>query len=474
MNKYWASLGNWYQLQPLEHIKDYFGTKIALYFCWLEFYTLMLGISSFIGVCCFVLSFMSIDGSKETQEICDSDIEMCPNCDSCQTWPLKNACFFRKLSYLVDNPITVIFAIFMSLWSVTLLEFWKRRQAKLQYDWHINDLCEIEQPSRPQYHIQAGVEYGDIQFSEKGVWNRPNISFKKRKLPARFFSTATVLFLVLIATAATLSVIIYRTYTTYAVTKMNATYGKFIATMTSAFINLVLILTLNVVYKRLAELLTEYELHRTQVEYDDALALKVYVLQFVNYYSTLIYIAFFKSNMTGFPGKYSRLFDMRQEECCSGECLSEITIQLWIIFGFKQIFNSIIEMGRPVFHKWYKTVRMGGKTFQQNAERWFNDLRLQEFTTKSLLPEYMEMVVQFGFVTLFSFAFPLAPLFAMLNNIFEIRLDAKKLVKYSRRTIGEDVKDIGIWFKILEWIVRISVLVNVRIFYAFLYEFTFI
>jgi len=35
-------------------------------------------------------------------------------------------------------------------------------------------------------------------------------------------------------------------------------------------------------------------------------------------------------------------------------------------------------------------------------------------------------VIQYGFVTLFVSAFPLAPLLALINNVFEIRLDAYK------------------------------------------------
>jgi hypothetical protein len=44
------------------------------------------------------------------------------------------------------------------------------------------------------------------------------------------------------------------------------------------------------------------------------------------------------------------------------------------------------------------------------------------------------LVLQYGFVTLFVAAFPLAPLFALLNNIGEIRLDAYKMLTqvYSR------------------------------------------
>lgn len=52
-------------------------------------------------------------------------------------------------------------------------------------------------------------------------------------------------------------------------------------------------------------------------------------------------------------------------------------------------------------------------------------------------------VIQFGFVTLFVASFPLAPLFALLNNIIEIRLDAKKFVAELRRPVAARAKDIG-------------------------------
>ena len=35
--------------------------------------------------------------------------------------------------------------------------------------------------------------------------------------------------------------------------------------------------------------------------------------------------------------------------------------------------------------------------------------------------EYLEMVIQFGFITMFSCAFPLAPFFALLNNTLDVR-----------------------------------------------------
>jgi hypothetical protein len=52
-------------------------------------------------------------------------------------------------------------------------------------------------------------------------------------------------------------------------------------------------------------------------------------------------------------------------------------------------------------------------------------------------------VVQFGFITIFVAAFPLAPLFALINNIIEIRLDAYKFVTQWRRPVAARSQDIG-------------------------------
>ena len=52
-----------------------------------------------------------------------------------------------------------------------------------------------------------------------------------------------------------------------------------------------------------------------------------------------------------------------------------------------------------------------------------------------VISEYIEMAIQFGFVTLFSAAFTLAPLLAMINNLFEIRIDALKYTRYKTRPV---------------------------------------
>jgi len=74
---------------------------------------------------------------------------------------------------------------------------------------------------------------------------------------------------------------------------------------------------------------------------------------------------------------------------------------------------------------------------------------------------FLFIVLQYGFVTIFVAAFPLAPFFALLNNVFEMRLDAKKLLIMYRRPVGQRVRDIGIWYRILDSISKLSVITNV-------------
>lgn len=60
-------------------------------------------------------------------------------------------------------------------------------------------------------------------------------------------------------------------------------------------------------------------------------------------------------------------------------------------------------------------------------------------------------------------AFPLAPFFALLNNVVEIRLDAYKWITQMRRPLAERVEDIGAWYGILQGITYTSVVTNVMI-----------
>lgn len=52
---HWAAWRCWRKYQPLDHIREYFGEKIALYFAWLGFYTGWLVPAAVMGLLVFLI-----------------------------------------------------------------------------------------------------------------------------------------------------------------------------------------------------------------------------------------------------------------------------------------------------------------------------------------------------------------------------------------------------------------------------------
>ncbi|MED6243887.1 hypothetical protein ATANTOWER_029303 [Ataeniobius toweri] len=91
---------------------------------------------------------------------------------------------------------------------------------------------------------------------------------------------------------------------------------------------------------------------------------------------------------------------------------------------------------------------------------WHKNFQLTDVDSFSLFNEFLEMVIQFSFTTIFVAAFPLAPLFALINNVIEIRLDAIKMVTLQRRMVPKKTNNIGVWIDILEAIGVLAVIAN--------------
>ncbi|XP_062555489.1 anoctamin-4 isoform X1 [Armigeres subalbatus] len=467
----WARPAKWYKKQPLCLIRKYFGDKIALYFCWLGFYTKMLYAPAIVGFFCFLYGLASMDSNDNipTKEICDENgpgnITLCPLCDrACSYQQLSESCLFAQLTYLFDNPSTVFFAIFMSFWATTFLEMWKRKQSVLIWEWDLQNI-ENEEDTRPEFETSVKTFRTNPVTREKEpfmpTWDRA----------IRFFATSSaVLFMIAVVLGAVLGTIIYRISLVSVIYSGGGRFfrkhAKLFTTMTAALINLIIIMILTRIYHKLAIYLTNLENPRTQTEYEDSYTIKIFVFEFMNFYSSLIYIAFFKGRFFDYPGddvaRKSEFFRLKGDICDPAGCLSELCIQLAIIMVGKQCWNNLMEYFFPAFYNWWRQRKHKQLTKDETHLHmaWEQDYHLQDPGRLALFDEYLEMIVQYGFVTLFVAAFPLAPLFALLNNIAEIRLDAYKMVTQSRRPLAERVEDIGAWYAILKIITYTAVVSN--------------
>uniref|UniRef100_A0A667ZX33 Anoctamin n=1 Tax=Myripristis murdjan TaxID=586833 RepID=A0A667ZX33_9TELE len=457
--KYWARFLCFFKEQPLNLIRKYYGEKIGIYFAWLGFYTEMLFFAAVVGVICFIYGLLTY-----------SKIVMCPLCDKkCGYWKLNSTCNSSWQSHLFDNVGTVFFAIFMGIWVTLFLEFWKRRQARLEYEWDLVDFEEEQQQLqlRPEYETKCTNRRLNRITQEM----EPYLPITS-KCARTCLSGATVLFWISLIIACIIGVIAYRlaVYAAFAsIMKDSPTnnlqvVGSLITpqlatSVTASCINFVIIMILNLMYERVAIWITDMEIPKTHLEYENKLTVKMFLFQFVNYYSSCFYVAFFKGKFVGYPGDYAYMFGshLRNEE------VPLTTLQFVLHHVKSPVFPSVPS--RWLMNWW------GSRRSRSHPEslysRWEQDHDLQSFGQLGLFYEYLEMVIQFGFITLFVASFPLAPLLALFNNIIEIRVDAWKFTTQFRRPVAAKAHSIGAWAEILSGVAVLSVVTN-----AFIVAFT--
>ncbi|RXN30142.1 anoctamin-9-like protein [Labeo rohita] len=307
-----------------------------------------------------------------------------------------------QVSLLFDNEGTVAFAMFMAVWATVFLEFWKRHRSSYVSAWKVFDWSEEEE--------ELIME----------IVNNPQC---EPKMHRHSYLCSTM---VLVLVTLMLLVIIGLTHV--------LVVCRVIATV----------------------LLAENSTWPVITENSQTVGV---MLGAVLHYITITVMT----------------------RCHPSGCLTDLFIQMSIIMVLKQTFNNIFEYAGPWFSRWlkrkktqkfrrrcfkcYKKECMNAKEGSELCENCkLEDLHrnysLIQTDRFSLFNEFLEMVIQFSFTTIFVAAFPLAPLLALLNNIIEIRLDAIKMVSLERRLVPTKANDIGVWTDVLEAIGVLAVIAN--------------
>jgi hypothetical protein len=198
---------------------------------------------------------------------------------------------------------------------------------------------------------------------------------------------------------------------------------------------------------------------------------------------------------------FYRLFEIVKNEGPNyrGDCFGELAYQLGIIFGMMIVVNNTVEILGPVVGKFLqnRAQTKDGPQAQLERARKGNDAAALEMAERKMrelealagpineqlakitdpskqsdaenefeytqyegtFADYDELIIQFGFVVLFVVVFPAAPILALFNNIIEFRLDASKLMSFTRRPHPKGTFDMGTWYSILNllsWVMVVS------------------
>ncbi|PAA53559.1 hypothetical protein BOX15_Mlig000472g1, partial [Macrostomum lignano] len=466
LNNVWTRISKY---QPLDKVRNYFGEKIAFYFAWSGHMISMLWVPTVLGIGIFIYGLvLSIQRQSTTTS---ATTTLAPNVTTTVQTDIEKVMglvddMLATIKEAFDNLLTPIFAIIICLWGTIHTELWKRYRSTLAYEWDVNNY-EHSEPDRPGF---IGTRERLDPITGKMDSYYPG-SHQAMKFATSFIILLAMILIVFIGVAA---VIVYRIFVTIRVCPtVSSTNCLILNAVISSLLNAIFIIVIGKVYDRIAYTLTNWENHRTQTEYDNALILKLFAFQFANSYSSLFYIAFFRGDNLFMPP--NGIFGLGKEfvDTCGtdGNCMSMLSLQVLILMIAKPMPKLLMDHVIPYLMRLFRSLkkrcsRSQVDTGESNLSRPtdVNAYIVNEYQKFSLgnftIEEYMEKIIQFGYLLLFAASFPLAPLIALLTNLFDISTDAHRMLWNFRRPVAMISQNIGIWHDIVEFMNVAGVISN--------------
>ncbi|KAF9007761.1 hypothetical protein BDZ89DRAFT_1079277, partial [Hymenopellis radicata] len=394
-------------------ISNQFGSTIALYFTFLKTYTNFLVVPAVLGL----------------------------------------------TSYFLGMPYSPLYSAALLLWSVTFVEWWRAQEPatqsifseqKLETDWWRKDLRRLT--SLPMILLSASL-------------------------------------LVALLT----SIFVFEAF----VTKLYTGPGQKIVGFSPTLLFVVLVPKFMAVYQALAKRLTQWELDTDSEgeEFEQARTKKVFSMSALVAYlglglSAFVYVPFGEGVMNVVEAYFLPFLSDPQAGEVHAMASStaaklnpkRLEEQMFAYTVTNQISNTFVEVGLPfVLRKveaWRSAKKKDGMASPKKRvvfadERPMEEnerLFLEQVRKEVALPEYGPMVTQFGYVVLWSAAWPLAGIMAFINNIVELRSDAFKIVTHTRRPLPSSQSSpptIGAWLDALVALTWLGAVINAALVYMF-------
>ncbi|XP_055848649.1 anoctamin-8 isoform X2 [Episyrphus balteatus] len=449
--------------QPLDDIAEYFGVKVALYFAWLGHYTCALGVPAVFGSILYAILW----GKGQTAQ----------------------------------DMGHVLFSLFNVAWASLYLEAWKRYSVELAFRWGtLSTPPELLEPPRPLYKgplVESNVT-GRLEPKEAPAWKRRAFRYL-----VSFPIIALCLLLVFVVMFLMLR------FQDWWDEKLPEESVLCCLSVIPKVLLAGAITLMDEAYYKLAVWLNDKENYRLQSKYENHLIAKVALFQFVNSFLSLFYIAFYlrdeeklKEQLAGLLISRQIIGNLRESAlpyCIEQWKLARLSFTMWGALSPTQDVNRTILDDAQVHQQQSSTkspnnesidgggghgstttpAAVGGGAGASPSPSGGNlpamgslsssatkrnigqaEIESSLFKYDGTFSDHLEMLVQMGYVVLFSAAFPLAGICALVNNLMEIRSDAFKLAHVHQRPFGQRVANIGTWQNALSVLSLAAVIVN--------------
>lgn len=373
---------------------------------------------------------------------------------------------FGFSSWILLGSFSPIYAIVNGLWCVVFVEYWKKQEIDLAVQWGVRGVSKIQR-KRPQFKHEGEMKDPITGESVKVFPPMKRISRQLLQIP--FAIAAASVLGGLIVLCFGIEIFISEVY--------DGPFKGYLVFLPTVILTTAMP-TLSALLTGFAARLTELENYETTDEHEAAMVQKVFVLNFITSYLPIFLTAFVYVPFGTVLVPYLDVFqltvkpfaenDKQMTTAAAGFQINPNRLKKQVIYFTvtAQIVNFLLEVVVPyVKRKGFRTVKQvkantaakHGGTIEHHAA---NDLpeeaaflaRIRneaELDVYDVTGDFREMVVQFGYLSLFSVVWPLTAVSFLINNWIELRSDALKITLENQRPVPWRADSIGPWLDAL-------------------------
>ena len=372
---------NWWNISStdIKDIREFYGEYDAYYFAWLQHITKWL----------FYLSFFGLIGSLWQLSITSTDT------------------FFSS-----------IYSFIVPIWTTLMLNKWELFNNKQNYLWEHRNF-DITEPKRNSFY--QSPETKKINYLGKDI-----IITDKKERTSRYIQTYFIYSFFIGG------IIANNFLSDFIKNKIPNIYGILL----SSGISTMSMFIIESQFKQCVYMLNDFENHLTNSSYNDGLAIKYVIFNFINTFYNIYYSIIYEPNIS-------------------------ISIYLFFQYFFKEI---VIRHGKDyiplLFTKEDQDDERNTEYHKFNTE--YDKLCMEYYKSPNevdIIYQHSELLTLFSYMSMFASFFPGASILFLINNHYEIIKDLK-LFEKSTLFIPTKSGGIGIWKDIYKYNMYLSIITN--------------
>lgn len=388
-------------------------------------------------------------------------------------------------AWLILGSYSWMYAIASGLWCVVFVEYWKHQEVDLAVHWGVRGVSAIDS-KRPDF--QHENETTDPVTGETMQVFSGTKRLQRQLLQIPFAFGAALVLGSLIAIAFGIEIFITEVY--------DGPLKSVLVYLPTGILTTGLPI-LTGVFTNFATKLTQYENYQTESAYESAMTQKIFVLNFITSYLPIFLTAFVYVPFGRLIVPYLDIFNLTVQPFAENEKqmqtpssahfqINPVRLRKQVIYFAvtAQVVNQLMEVVVPYLKRQgfikYKEIqssraqRAGGsapplsETDIPEEKEFLARVRSEaSLDVYDVTSDLREMILQFGYLALFSVVWPLTPLAFLINNWIELRTDAAKICVEMQRPTPSRADTIGPWLDSLSFLAWLGSITTAALVYLF-------